>query len=191
MDALIVDIKSSTTDLIAELRAIEIGKDPSANDEAIARTLSFNQKAYEIFRREMTYPRVPEPLQSLDSTNGLQTTASGNVVLSIHGGTTRTSELFSSLQHPVSTPENPEGTIRSLSEKSLPPGIKMAKVMPYFFPSAVEKEKKSKTLGELFPPPRNLPYLQPPKAPKSTTKGTHVGWHRPELTEKSKYRAGS
>lgn len=103
----------------------------------------------------------------------------------------RPTQLYSSLQHPVSTPGNPKGTIRALSEKLLPQGVRTAKAMPFFFPSAVEKDKKSKTLGELFPPPRNLPSLQPPKAPKSTTKGVQVGWHRPELTEKSKYRAGS
>ncbi|RYO76259.1 hypothetical protein DL763_010599 [Monosporascus cannonballus] len=191
LDALIFDIKASTDDQVAELRTIEPGKDPSCNDEAIARTLSFKQKANELFRRELTYPKVPEALQSLDSTHALQTSASGNVVLSVHGLAPRPTQLYSSLQHPVPTPDNPEGSIRALSEKSLPGGIRMAKAMPYFFPSAVEKDKKSKTLGELFPPPRNLPSLQPPKAPKSTTKGVQVGWHRPELTEKSKYRAGS
>ncbi len=176
---------------MAELRAIEPGKDPASNDEAIAQTLSFKQKAHEIFRREMTYPSVPESLQSLDSTNALQTSASGAVVLSIHGLAPKATELYSSLQHPVPAPDNPEGTIRAISEKTLPQGIKMAKAMPYFFPSAVEKDKKSKTLGELFPPPRNLPSLQPPKAPKSTIKGVQVGWHHPEYAEKSKYRSGS
>ncbi|EMR69884.1 hypothetical protein UCREL1_3088 [Eutypa lata UCREL1] len=191
LDAVIFDVKSSASSQVIELRTIEPGKDPSSNDEAIARTLSFKQKAHEIFRREIAYPNVPEALQSLDSTNALQTSASGNVVLSVHGMAPRPTQLYSSLQHPVSTPGNPKGTIRALSEKLLPQGVRTAKAMPFFFPSAVEKDKKSKTLGELFPPPRNLPSLQPPKAPKSTTKGVQVGWHRPELTEKSKYRAGS
>ncbi|KAK7754363.1 hypothetical protein SLS62_003656 [Diatrype stigma] len=191
LDAVIADIKASTAYQVAELRKIEPGEDPSSNDEAIARTLSFRQKAHEIFRREITYPNVPEGHQGLDSTNALQTSAGGNIVLSVHGIVSRPTQLYSSLQHPVSTPDNPDGVIRALSEKSLPQGVRMVKAMPFLFPSAVEKDKKSKTLGELFPPPRNLPSLQPPKAPKSTTKGVQVGWHRPELTEKSKYRAGS
>ena len=196
LDALLIDIKSSTAEQMAELRAVEAGKDPTSNDVAIARTLAFKQKAHEIFRREMTYPRTAhgvEALRSLDSTHALQTSASGTVVLSINGALSgpRQIPLYSSLQRPVATPDEPEGAVRALSEVTLPPGLKMTKVMPYSFPSAVEKEKKSKTLGELFPTPPKLPNLQPPKAPKSTIKGVQVGWHRPELTEKSKYRAGS
>lgn len=86
---------------MAELRAVEAGKDPSSNDVAIARTLAFKQKAHEIFRREMIYPRTThgiEALHSLDSTHALQTSASGTVVLSVNGPGSATRPLHSTLR---------------------------------------------------------------------------------------------
>ncbi|KAI1636013.1 hypothetical protein F4809DRAFT_641876 [Biscogniauxia mediterranea] len=192
VEAIITDIKTSITDQLAELRHVEPGKDTKQADLAIASIIEFKQKAYGLFRREMTYPRpthVPEVLRSLDSTNDLDSNASGNMVLTVFGDAPRPRQLYSSLQQPIA--DGGKSAYQPLRETGLPNGMKAIKAVPYFFPSALEKEKKSKTLGELFPPPRNLPSLQPPKAPKSTTKGVQVGWHRPELTEKSKYRAGS
>lgn len=142
----------------------------------------------------MTYPNLTQNaavLRALDSSNDLQSNASGNMVLSVYGEAPRNRQLYSSLQQRVPTPDNPNGAVQPLRRGGLPQGIRTVKAVPFSFPSAVEKDKKSKTLGELFPAPRNLPSLQPPKAPKSTTKGVQVGWHRPELTEKSKYRTGS
>ncbi|KAI5922926.1 hypothetical protein F4810DRAFT_228298 [Camillea tinctor] len=192
VEAIIIDLKTSVTEQLAELRQTEPGKDPKEADLAIASIIDFKQKAYGLFRREMTYPRpthVPEVLRSLDSTNDLDSNASGNMVLTVFGDAPRPRQLYSSLQQPIAG--GGKAGYQPLRETGLPTGMKAIKAVPYFFPSALEKDKKSKTLGELFPPPRNLPSLQPPKAPKSTTKGVQVGWHRPELTEKSKYRAGS
>lgn len=112
-------------------------------------------------------------------------------MLSVFGEAPRPRQLYSSLQLPTDTTVGATRGFRPLREIGLPNGIKVTKVVPYSFPPPVDKDKKSKTLGELFPAPRTLPSLPPPKAPKSTTKGVQVGWHRPELTEKSKYRAGS
>ncbi|CAJ2509615.1 Uu.00g146410.m01.CDS01 [Anthostomella pinea] len=191
-ESILIDLKTSITNQLAELRRVEEGKDTKGNDAAIAQVVEFKRKAHALFRREMTYPNlthVPDALRALDSTNDLQSNASGNMVLSVYGETKK--QLYSSLQKPVAAADGADGAFRPLREIGLPNGVKTAKTVPYFFPSAVEKDKKSKTLGELMPAPRNLPSLPPPKAPKSTTKGVQVGWHRPELTEKSKYRAGS
>ncbi|KAI1880426.1 hypothetical protein JX265_002047 [Neoarthrinium moseri] len=194
LDAVVADIKAVVKDQLAELRGIDADKATKENDLALAKTIAFDQKARELFRRETSYPAVtqnPGVLRSLDASNDLQSNASGNMILSVFGEAPKARQLYSSLQQRVPTPDNPEGAIQPLRENGLPSGVKTAKAVPFSFPSAVEKDKKSKTLGELFPAPRSLPSLQPPKAPKSTTKGVQVGWHRPELTEKSKYRAGS
>ncbi|KAI1645231.1 uncharacterized protein F4817DRAFT_317943 [Daldinia loculata] len=190
----ITDVKISIADHLAELRNIQPGQDAKVNEEAIAKIIEFKRQAYNIFKRELSYPynpRVSDVLHDLNLINELQSNASGNTVLTIIGEPMRGKPLYSSLQQPVLKRDGAETTVRSLREDGLPSGVKIAKAIPYTFSSAIEKDKKSKTLGELFPAPRNLPSLQPPKAPKSTTKGVQVGWHRPELTEKSKYRAGS
>ncbi|KAK8050280.1 hypothetical protein PG994_012010 [Apiospora phragmitis] len=162
LDALVKDIKLAVGARLADLQAGEAGEAVKPDDGMAAKVRAFSKKALELFRREMT----------------------------VYGEAPRR-HLYSSLQQPIATEEHPDGVIQPLREDCLPSGIKIAHTIPFSFPSAIEKEKKSKTLGELFPAPRNLPSLQPPKAPKSTTKGLQVGWHRPELTEKSKYRSGS
>ncbi|KAI0487013.1 hypothetical protein F4859DRAFT_510794 [Xylaria cf. heliscus] len=194
VDAIIADLKSSITDQLAELRYVKDGDDFTTRDSAIARVLEFKKNAHALFKRELSYPNPPENLDvlnALDPTDDLQSNASGNVMLSVFGEAPRPRQLYSSLQQPIDATANSGAAFRPLREIGLPNGVKTAKVIPYSFPPPLEKDKKSKTLGELFPAPRNLPSLPPPKAPKSTTKGVQVGWHRPELTEKSKYRAGS
>ncbi|KAI1377978.1 hypothetical protein F4677DRAFT_458727 [Hypoxylon crocopeplum] len=194
LDSIISDIKTSITDHLAELRDIQPGEDAKANDEAIAKIIDFKRQAYSVFKREMTYnnARVSDVLRDLESISDLQSNAGGNIVLTVTNEAMREGkQLYSSLQQAVAKPGSAEVAIRPLRENGLPLGIKTARVIPYSFQSAVEKDKKAKTLGELFPAPRNLPSLQPPKAPKSTTKGVQVGWHRPELTEKFKYRANA
>ncbi|TGJ81864.1 hypothetical protein E0Z10_g6882 [Xylaria hypoxylon] len=194
VDAIIADLKSSIADQLAELRYVKEGDDFSTRNSAIARVLEFKKNAYGLFKRELSYlnpSHCLETLAALDPADGLQPNASGNVMLSVYGEAPRPRQLYSSLQQPIDATNESNAGFRPLREIGLPNGIKMAKVIPYSFPPPVDKDKKSKTLGELFPAPRTLPSLPPPKAPKSTTKGVQVGWHRPELTEKSKYRAGS
>ncbi|KAI0872314.1 hypothetical protein GGS24DRAFT_502957 [Hypoxylon argillaceum] len=194
VETIIADLASAITDQLAELRHVEEGEDFTASDSAIARVLEFKKQVHGLFKRELSYPSPSqslEVLEALDPANDLQSNASGNVMLSVYGEAPRPRQLYSSLQQPIDTTAESNAGFRPLREIGLPNGIKVAKIVPYSFPPPVDKDKKSKTLGELFPAPRSLPSLPPPKAPKSTTKGVHVGWHRPELTEKSKYRAGS
>ncbi|KAK8055162.1 hypothetical protein PG993_000389 [Apiospora rasikravindrae] len=193
LDAVVKDIKLAVGHRLAGLQALEAGKTVTTDDGMAAKVRAFSKKALELFRREMTYPhptRDPAILKDQSLASDLQSNSGGNMILSVFGEAPRR-HLYSSLQQPVATEGHPDGVIRPLREEGLPSGVKIAHTIPFSFPSAIEKDKKSKTLGELFPAPRNLPSLQPPKAPKSTTKGLQVGWHRPELTEKSKYRLGS
>ncbi|KAK8020146.1 hypothetical protein PG990_005284 [Apiospora arundinis] len=193
LDAVVKDIKLAVSDRLADLQATATDEPVNPDDGMAAKVRAFNKKALELFRREMTYPhptRDPAILKDQSLASDLQSNSGGNMILSVYGEAPRR-HLYSSLQQPVATEEHPDGVARPLREEGLPSGIKIAHTIPFSFPSAIEKDKKSKTLGELFPAPRNLPSLQPPKAPKSTTKGLQVEWHRPELTEKSKYRLGS
>ncbi|KAI0454668.1 hypothetical protein F5B21DRAFT_514563 [Xylaria acuta] len=194
VDAIIADLKSSITDQLTELHYVKDGDDFTTRDSAIARVLEFKKNAHEIFKRELSYPKPPENLEvlnALDPRDEIQSNASGNIMLSVFGEAPRPRQLYSSLQQSIDATSESGAAFRPLREIGLPNGVKTAKVVPYPFPFPIDKDKKSKTLGELFPAPRNLPSLPPPKAPKGTTKGVQVGWHRPELTEKSKYRAGS
>ncbi|KAI1277312.1 hypothetical protein F5Y07DRAFT_363746 [Xylaria sp. FL0933] len=194
IDAIVSDLKLSITDELAELRLVKEGDDFSTREAAVARVLEFKKSAYDLFKRELSYPKSsqdPEVLAILDPADDLQSNASGHVMLSVFGEAPRLRQLYSSLQQPVDQTADSNAGFRPLREIGLPNGIKVTKIVPYSLQPPVDKEKKSKTLGELFPAPRTLPSLPPPKAPKSTTKGVQVGWHRPELTEKSKYRAGS
>ncbi|KAI0098173.1 hypothetical protein GGR51DRAFT_437396 [Nemania sp. FL0031] len=194
VEAIIADLNSSITDQIAELRHVGEGEDYATSDSAIARVLEFKKSAHTLFKRELSYLSSSQGLKALevlDPANDLQSNASGNVMLSVFGEAPRSRQLYSSLQQPIDVTAESNAGFRPLREIGLPNGVKVAKIVPYSFPPPVDKDKKAKTLGELFPAPRTLPSLPPPKAPKSTTKGVHVGWHRPELTEKSKYRAGS
>ncbi|ETS75435.1 hypothetical protein PFICI_12379 [Pestalotiopsis fici W106-1] len=194
LSAVMLDIKASVKDQLDQLRNLDADKVTKDTDIALAKTIAFDRKARELFRREISYPSTtqnPSILREFDPSSDLQSNATGNVVMRIFGEAPRPRHLYTSLQQPVKTPDNPLGAVQPLRESNLPIGVKTAKAVPFSFPSAVEKDKRSKTLGELFPAPRSLPTLQPPKAPKSTTKGVQVGWHRPELTEKSKYRTGS
>jgi len=194
VEAIIADLHSSITDELANLRFTKEEDDSTAREQAIAHVLGFKKQAYELFRRELSYPqpsRSLKALQALDPTHDVVSNANGNVMLTVYGEAPRGRHLYSSLQQSSDDTAEPGTGDQPLKEIDLPNGIRLAKVLPYGFPLPLDKDKKSKTLGELFPPPRNLPSLPPPKAPKSTTKGVQVGWHRPELTAKSKYRAGS
>ncbi|KAI0390895.1 hypothetical protein F5Y17DRAFT_36647 [Xylariaceae sp. FL0594] len=194
IESIITDLHSSITDALASLRFSKEEDNSTAREQSIANVLKFKKQAHDLFKRELSYPQPSsslKALQALDPANDLLSYASGNVVLTVYGDAPRGRHLYSSLQQALDDGAEPGIGARPLKEIDLPNGVRLAKALPYGFPPPVEKEKKSKTLGELFPPPRNLPSLPPPKAPKSTTKGVQVGWHRPELTAKSKYRAGS
>lgn len=93
--------------------------------------------------------------------------------------------LFTSLQW-----SKADGVVKPIAEAALPDGVSISQILPDATPST-DKGARVPTLGELFPSPRNLPPLQPPKAPKNTTKGNVLKFYHPELTEKSKYRTGT
>ncbi|KAI0202826.1 hypothetical protein F4808DRAFT_59944 [Astrocystis sublimbata] len=196
VDAIVADLGSSIADRLAELHDVKHKDGLTDRESSISRILGFKKKAHSLFERELSYPtplQNTEVLSAIEPTSmdTLQSSSNCNVMLTVFGEAPRPRPLFSSLRQIPSTTTHTGATPQPLKDIGLPTGVKTVKVVPYKFRLPIEKDKKSKTLGELFPAPRNLPSLPPPKAPKSTTKGVQVGWHRPELTEKSKYRAGS
>ncbi|KAJ9148606.1 hypothetical protein NKR23_g4837 [Pleurostoma richardsiae] len=188
MDELVLDIREAVKAQVDELQS-SVSEEPSpSKDEAVAKIVKFKEKAQELFRREISYPKAnPEPPKVALGTSQ-DPNASGSVVLTVYGNAPQAKHLFSSLQKKVSTPDDPDGIARPFPENALPNGISITRLIP---PLSTEKSSRSLTLGELFPAPRNLPPLQPPKAPKSTTKSNVLGFYHPELAEKSKYRSGS
>ncbi|KAK3941358.1 hypothetical protein QBC46DRAFT_104566 [Diplogelasinospora grovesii] len=187
LDGLVSDISQAVKSHVKELETAGPDADPRANDEAIAKAIAFKNKAFELCRRELAYPYVPRPSQQkTDLREALPPSATGGLVLTTFGAAPTLKPLFTSLQRATT----PDGVLRPLADNTLPNGISTTRILPDA-PAASEKSTRTLTLGELFPSPRNLPPLQPPKAPKNTTKSNVLTFYHPELTEKSKYRQGT
>ncbi|EFX00854.1 hypothetical protein CMQ_1935 [Grosmannia clavigera kw1407] len=168
----------------------------AAKQRALAQITKFRRKAHELYRRETAYPSSG-PLTSNDTAS-----EDGDAILTVFGNTPQPRQLFSSLPHRVpakrsnaevyKTDEDDkdsiEEVVREDSELDLGGNIMFTRLFPG---QSTAKPGRVLTFGELFPSPRNLPPLQPPKAPKSTTKSTTLGFYHPELEDKSKYRSGS
>lgn len=171
----------------------------AAKKRAIAQITRFREKAHELYRRETTYPKSG-PLHASQnepsSENGAASSTgagTGDAILTVFGNTPQPRQLFSSLPHRAQTKgAEDKSVIDELlrEDNTLDLGGNM--MLTRLFPAPpTEKPSRVLTFGELFPSPRNLPPLQPPKAPKSTTKSNTLGFYHPELEEKSKYRTGS
>ena len=186
MHSLLSDVAEVAAARIKELEASGLNADPATNDEATAKVLAFRNKAFDLYRQELAYPNIPRLPTRTDMGNGVPPSGSGGLVLTTVGAVPTLRPLFSSLQRAV----GPDGDIRPITDDMLPPGVTTTYVLPDVTTSS-EKGGRTPTLGELFPSPRNLPPLQPPKAPKNTTKSNVLTFYHPELTEKSKYRSGT
>ncbi|KAF4981906.1 hypothetical protein FZEAL_2375 [Fusarium zealandicum] len=147
----------------------------SAYEAARAQISEFKEKASQLLRREMAYPKTsaePLPVEA----NLPPSPQKGELVLSLIGYAPQERRLFSSL--PVSA----ESKLRELP---LPQGVTLTHIMP------TTPHERTQTLGDLFSSPRALPPLQPPKQPKTQAKGTALDFYHPELTDNCKYRNNS
>ncbi|KAL2163475.1 hypothetical protein VTH06DRAFT_5533 [Thermothelomyces fergusii] len=176
LDELVADVVHTAD---AQVRELETAGTPSDAD-VLAQTIALKNKALELYRRELAYPNVPRPVPG-KQTFGQQAPATSGLVLTAIGNAPTARPLFTSLQRDAGKP---------LAEVSLPPGVTATRVLSEPNLSG-DKNGRVPTLGELFPSPRNLPPLQPPKAPKTATKSNVLTFYHPELAEKSKYRSGS
>ncbi|KAK4098704.1 hypothetical protein N658DRAFT_431536 [Parathielavia hyrcaniae] len=176
LDDLVSDIVQTANAQAKELETA--GASGRAN--ALTKTIAFRTKALELYRRELSYPDVPRPASG-NFARGLAPDE-GGLVLTAIGPAPTAKPVFSSLQRGANA--------EILARAPLPKGVTVTKIVSD--PAALgDKNGRSLTLGDLFPSPRNLPPLQPPKTPKTTTKSNVLTFYHPELAEKSKYRSGS
>lgn len=181
LDDLVSDVVQAVNAQVKELE-----NQDSRDENTISKTVDFKAKALELYRRELAYPNVPRPASGRPSQGGVASPAPGSLVLTTVGAAPTIRPLFTSLQHAPT----PDGAIKPVPQRVLPAGVTATKILPEA-PLLGEKTGRSLTLGELFPSPRNLPPLQPPKAPKTTTKGNVLSFYHPGLADKSKYRTGT
>ncbi|KAK4203507.1 hypothetical protein QBC40DRAFT_20375 [Triangularia verruculosa] len=180
LDDLMCDLTKVVEDHVKELKM----EDGASNEGAITQTKAFKTTALGLYRQELSYPKLPQslPLRPGQREDG----SDGTLVLSTFGLAPNLRPLFTSLQRSAS----PDGVLKPLGDGQLPNGVTATKIYPDVYAHS-DKNARPLTLGELFPSPRNLPPLQPPKAPKNTTKSNVLSFYHPELTEKSKYRSGT
>ncbi|KAJ4292994.1 hypothetical protein N0V88_005658 [Collariella sp. IMI 366227] len=174
LDDLVTDIVESANSQVKELESATTPADGSL----LTKTIALRAKALELYRQELAYPNLPRPSLTKPISGQVHPPNTGNLVLTAVGAAPTIRPLFTSLQRGAATDK--------LAQAILPRGVSLTKVLldP---PVSAEKGGRILTLGELFPSPRNLPPLQPPKAPKTTTKSNVLTFYHPELTEKSKY----
>ncbi|KAJ0117245.1 hypothetical protein J7T55_003655 [Diaporthe amygdali] len=191
LDQLVLDLKQVIQDRVAEMRSAQSADAASFDEDALTQLNDFRDTAMALHSREMSYPEGAPPAAK-DGPSALddvaQVPSNGSSVLTLFGSAQQPRTLFSSLPKRISDPEHPDGAVKLLSDVRLPNGLSLTTVLPS---TSVEKPARVPTLGELFPSPANLPPLQPPKAPKTTTKSKILGFYHPELAERSRYRQGS
>ncbi|KAK4124470.1 hypothetical protein N657DRAFT_680455 [Parathielavia appendiculata] len=176
LDDLVSDIVQTANAQAKELETAGI----LGGTNALTKTIAFRTKALELYRRELSYPNVPRPTSGKSARGPAPD--EGGLVLTAIGPAPTAKPVFSSLQRGANA--------EILARASLPRGVTVTKVLSDAA-ALGDKSGRSLTLGELFPSPRNLPPLQPPKTPKTTTKSNVLTFYHPEFAEKSKYRSGS
>ncbi|KAK4154401.1 hypothetical protein C8A00DRAFT_42832 [Chaetomidium leptoderma] len=177
LDDLVSDVVQLSN---VQVKELETTRTPS-DANVLAKTIAFRSKALELYRQELAYPNVPRSTSGKTAPGQTPRASTGSLVLSAIGPAPTVRPLFTSLQRDAT---------KSLPGAPLPRGVAVTKILSEA-PISGEKSGRPLTLGELFPSPRNLPPLQPPKAPKTITKSNVLTFYHPELAEKSKYRAGS
>lgn len=191
LDQLVLDLKQVIQDRISEMRAAQSADAANFDEDALTQLNNFRDTALALHSREMSYPEAAPPAAK-DGSSALDDVAqglsNGSSVLTVFGSAQQPRTLFSSLPKRTSDPDHPEGIVKPLPDVRLPNGVSLTTVLPS---APTEKPTRVSTLGELFPSPANLPPLQPPKAPKTTTKSKILGFYHPELAERSRYRQGS
>ncbi|KUI61701.1 hypothetical protein VP1G_08857 [Cytospora mali] len=191
LDHLVLDLKQAIQDRAVEMQSAQSTDGTNFDDNAFIELANLKEKALELHGREMTYP-YEAPSASHNGPGALdgiaQKPSNENTVLTIFGSAPQPKHLFSSLPKREPISDHSEGRTKPLPDVPLPGGVSTTTVLPT---SSSDNASRVPTLGELFPSPSNLPPLQPPKAPKTATKSKVLGFHHPELAERSRYRQGS
>lgn len=195
LESLLVDVTVAANAQLASLQSRGADQEGPAEkgDTQCAKIKELKAQAHELFRRELAYPST-EQLQSVKSEGPDASEASaGRVSLMTYAniGGHKNRPLLTSLPMPVGGAGNgvTPGPGKDITETRLPNGITLAHALKETQP--YEKPSRTLTLGELFPSPRNLPPLQPPRPTKSTTKSNVLTFYHPMLSIQSRYRTGT
>ncbi|TEA11876.1 hypothetical protein C8034_v007261 [Colletotrichum sidae] len=182
LDEIAADVFEAVRDQLKELRSNPPpgeGRE-RATEDAVVQTKKFQDKAMDLLRREVAYPR--SSVNAADVKPGVESSSSRTVLtvynLNRDNQSRENRQLFSSL--PKRTPGKPASDAKA-TPLNLPPSVSTTYVLPS------RQVDRTATLGDLFSSTRPLPPLQPPKQPKQMVKGNVLGFYHPEPAGKSKY----
>lgn len=184
LDDLVSDIVHVSKSAAKDLETAQVQDGAPSHHEAIAKLTKLRNYALELYRREHAYPQG-DKLRPGHTEHG-EGAQDSVVVLSALGMIPKLKPVYTSMQRDVTA----GSTVKLPGDFQLPHGVSITRVQQTM-PMSTENNSRPLTLGDLFPSPRNLPPLQPPKATKNTTKSNVLTFYHPELTEKSKYRANT
>jgi hypothetical protein len=162
-------------------------------DGLVTRIDELKEKAHNLYRRELAYPSTEQlpPSTGADVKEITPQTSGGRALLMTYATINNAKKpLLSSLQNAAGGFATTAGKpLKEIAGTALPPGFTVTHAVKETL--ALEKPVPSRTLGELFPSPRNLPPLQPPKPNKGTTRSNVLSFYHPALADQSSYRTGT
>ncbi|OIW26768.1 hypothetical protein CONLIGDRAFT_580786 [Coniochaeta ligniaria NRRL 30616] len=191
LEDILADVTRSAKARIVALKSSTSEQDGGEKADEIRRLVELKDKALDLYRRELAYPSI-ERLHSTgpEVKDGTSQISTGRALLMTYATINNGKKpLLTSLQKPVGSAGTGDEILREVAGTGLPPGITVTHALGGN--SVSEKPGRSRTLGELFPSPRNLPPLQPPKPNKGTTKSNMLTFYHPVLTDQSSYRTGT
>ncbi|OLN94183.1 hypothetical protein CCHL11_02847 [Colletotrichum chlorophyti] len=176
LDELAADLVDAVREQLKELQSAQAEEDKEKADGlAVGQTKKFQEKAMDLLRREISYPRSAAIVNNIRP--DLES-SSENAVLTVWGHAPQGKQLFSSL--PKKTSEKDRADVNAALSK-LPSGVSASYIV------SSRQNERVPTLGELYYSTRPQPPLHPPKQPKQLVKGNVLGFYHPEPVEKSKH----
>ncbi|KAH8904553.1 hypothetical protein BR93DRAFT_916085 [Coniochaeta sp. PMI_546] len=191
LEDMLADVTRAANAHIVALKSSTSEQDGSKKVEEIRKVVELKDKAQDIYRRELAYPSIERlHFTGPEGQDGASQISSGRALLMTYATINNGKKpLLTSLQKPLGRFDTGSETLGEVAGTGLPPGITVTRALSGN--SVSEKPGRSRTLGELFPSPRNLPPLQPPKPNKGTTKSNVLTFYHPVLTDQSSYRTGT
>lgn len=187
IDQLVNDVERATSSIISELKeSISRGLESFQSDRKAQHVIA----RAESLKKELEHLVLGEVIQRPDALKLKGNGSDGNVndeettqetvdqsnrsrkaVLTLYGGERQAKQLFSSLAAPNTSRVD-------INEQWLPNGITTTKIIPAHSLDEKDETKTAPSLGDLFPPPANLPALLPPRPSKDTaTRSLSVNWY--------------
>ncbi|KAB5526405.1 hypothetical protein GE09DRAFT_471906 [Coniochaeta sp. 2T2.1] len=191
LEDILFDVTRAAKASIASLKSSSSeGADSDKTADLVTKVTELKNKAQDLYRRELAYPSTEQLQSSGADGDDVSRLFGGRALLMAYAATNNGKKpVLTSLQKPVDGDDADVKTFREITGAGLPDGVKVTHALRG---SAIpEKVTRSRTLGELFPSPRNLPPLQPPKPNKSATKSNVLTFYHPVLTDQSSFRTGT